>query len=87
MQTDVQTIETKLGLNKPSITLMDEAVYVDYDSIFFLHEFANKRRGERLYIGFRRGSRKAQQFDITGETPEAVIEFVRMYTKERGGKF
>lgn len=54
-----------------------------YEFFFFVYEAPNKRRKEKLFVGFPRGKRKAQQFEITGYTPLVVAEFIQIYFRER----
>ena len=62
---------------------VDGDFVANFKSFFFVYEAPKKKRGEKLYIGFPRGKRKAQQFEITGYSPLVVAEFISIYFNER----
>lgn len=62
---------------------IDGDFIVYFTSFFFVYEAAQKKRKEKLYVGFPRGKRKAQQFEITGYPPLVVAEFISIYFNER----
>lgn len=80
----IPQIARLLGEEDPEITPgIDGDFMVHFKSFFFVYEAAQKKRKEHLYIGFPRGRRKAQQFEVTGYSPLVVAEFIGIYFNER----
>ena len=73
----VPEIARLLGEEEPEITpCLDGGLIANFKSFFFVYEAPKKNRGEKLFIGFPRGKRKAQQFEITGYSHLVVAEFI-----------
>ena len=80
----VPEIARLLGEEEPEITpCLDGGLIANFKSFFFVYEAPKKNRGEKLYVGFPRGKRKAQQFEITGYSHLVVAEFISIYFNER----
>ena len=68
----------------PEITPgLDGDFIANFKSFFFVYEAPNKKRGEKLFLGFPRGKRKPQQFEVTGYSHLVVAEFISIYFNER----
>jgi len=74
----------RLFEEEPEITPgLDGDFIANFKSFFFVYEAPNKKRGEKLFLGFPRGKRKPQQFEVTGYSHLVVAEFISIYFNER----
>ena len=74
----------QLFQENPEITPGLDGDFIAYfKSFFFVYEAPKKKRGEKLFLGFQRGKRKSQQFEVTGYSPLIVAEFISIYFNER----